>query len=331
MIVDIYTHIFPKVAYERMIEMSPGLGNIGKRLTNVTYLHDLEGRFREMDAFGDYCQIISLPNPPFEDVTTPEQGTELTRIANDAMAEMVQKHPDRFPAFVASVAMHDMDGALAEIDRAVNDLGAKGVQVFTNVAGRPLDDPKFDPLFKKMWEYGLPVWMHPVRTSAESDYASEQISRFETWTIMGWPYATSVAMIRLVVTGLFDRYPGIKIITHHMGGNIPFHEGRVENAFAVMGRRTVDEDYMALKNKLLRPAIDYFRMFYGDMAMHGAVGPLRCGLEFFTPNNVVFASDAPFASINKCIHAAERLELDAETRKKVYSGNAGRLMKMSFD
>ena len=138
-------------------------------------------------------------------------------------------------------------------------------------------------------------------------------------------------MIRLVVTGLFDRYPGIKIITHHMGGNIPFHEGRVENAFAVMGRRTVDEDYISLKNKLLRPAIDYFRMFYGDMAMHGAVAPLRCGLEFFTPNNVVFVSDAPFASINKCIHAAERLELDPETKKKIYSGNAGRLMKMSFD
>ncbi|MBT3198240.1 MAG: amidohydrolase family protein, partial [Gammaproteobacteria bacterium] len=94
--------------------------------------------------------------------------TELARIANDAMAEMVQKHPDRFPAFVASVAMHDMDGALAEIDRAVNDLGAKGVQVFTNVAGRPLDDPKFDPLFKKMWEYGLPVWMS-VGTAREAE------------------------------------------------------------------------------------------------------------------------------------------------------------------
>ncbi len=331
MIVDIFTHIFPKAAYEKMVAMSPDLGNIGKRLTNVTFLHDLDGRFREMDSYGDYCQIISLPNPPLEDVTTPEQGAELSRVANDAMAEMVARHPDRFPAFVACVAMHDMDSALKEIDRAVNDLGARGVQVFSNVGGRPLDDPQYDPLFRKMWEYGLPVWLHPARTSAQTDYASEQISRFELWTIMGWPHATSVAMVRLVVTGLFDRYPGIKIVCHHLGGNIPFHEGRVENAFAVMGRRTVDEDYMALKNKLIRPAIDYFRMFYGDMAMHGAVAPLRCGLEFYTSNNVVFASDAPFANINKCIQAVERLELDAETKKKVYSGNAGRLMKMSFD
>ena len=128
------------------------------------------------------------------------------------MAELVQKHPDRFPAFVAAVAMHDMDGAMAELDRAINQLGAKGVQVFTNVAGRPLDSPEFEPLFEAIWKFGLPIWMHPVRTSASSDYASEQLSRFEAWTIMGWPYATSVAMLRLVITGLFDRFPGIKII-----------------------------------------------------------------------------------------------------------------------
>ena len=331
MIVDIYTHIFPTVAYEKMTAMSPDLGNIGKRIADMRFLHDLDGRFREMDAYGDYRQIISLPNPPLEDVTTPEQGTEIARIANDAMAELVEKHPDRFPAFVAAVAMHDMDGALAEIDRAINDLGARGVQIFTNVAGRPLDDPDFAPLFEAMWKHGLPIWMHPARNSAMPDYASEELSRFEAWTIMGWPYATSVAMLRLVITGLFDRRPGIKIVTHHMGGNIPFHSGRIDNAFANMGRRTVGEDYLSLKNALRRPPIDYFRMFYGDTAMHGAVAPLLCGIEFFTANNVVFASDAPFASIGKCIAAVERLRLDGDTECKIHRGNAERLMKMSFD
>ncbi len=330
MIVDIYTHVFPKAAYEKMIAMSSDLGNIGKRIANMKFLHDLDGRFREMDSYGDYRQIISLPNPPLEDVTTPAQGTEVAKIANDAMAELVHKHPDRFPAFVASLAMHDMDAAMAELHRAIKDLGAKGVQVFTNVAGKPLDDPEYAPLFEAMHNYGLPIWMHPVRSSADSDYASETLSRFEAWTIMGWPYATSVAMLRLVITGLFDRYPGIKIITHHMGGNIPFHEGRVDNAFANMGRRTADEDYLPLKNALRRPPIDYFRMFYGDTAMHGAVAPLRCGLEFFTANNVVFASDAPFASIGKCIAAVERLALEPETERKIHAGNAARLMNMSF-
>jgi len=331
MIVDIYTHLFPKAAYERMTAMSSDLGNIGKRIANMRFLHDLDDRFREMDTYGDYCQIISMPNPPIEDVTTPKQGAELARIANDEMAALVGKHPDRFPAFVAAVAMHDMDATMEELDRAITQLGAKGVQVFTNVAGKPLDDPQFDPLFRAMANYRLPIWLHPVRTSAETDYPSEKLSRFEAWTIMGWPYATSVAMLRLVITGLFDRYPGIKIITHHMGGNVPFHEGRIDNAFANMGRRTVGEDYLTLKNALKRPPLDYFRMFYADTAMHGAVAPLRCGLEFFTANNVVFASDAPFASIGKNIAAVERLGLDPVTLAKLHSGNAGRLMRMSFD
>lgn len=331
MIVDIYTHLFPKEAYEKMTAMSSDLGNIGKRLANMRFLHDMDARFREMDTYGDYRQIISLPNPPIEDVTTPEQGAELARIANDAMAALVAKHPDRFPAFVAAVAMHDMDAAMVELERAITQLGAKGVQVFTNVAGRPLDDPQFDPLFEAMANYRLPIWMHPVRTSAESDYTKEQLSRFEAWTIMGWPYATSVAMLRLVITGLFDRYPGIKIITHHMGGNVPFHEGRIDNAFANMGRRTVGEDYLTLKNELRRPPLDYFRMFYADTAMHGAVAPLLCGLEFFTANNVVFASDAPFASIGKNIAAVERLGLEPDMLEKVHSGNAARLLRMSFE
>ena len=328
MIVDIYTHLFPKAAYERMIEMSSDLGNIGKRIANVRFLHDLDHRFREMDTYGDYRQIISLPNPPLEDVCTPEQGAEIARIANDAMAELVQKYPDRFPAFVAALAMHDMDAAMTELDRAINDLGARGVQVFTSVAGKPLDDAEFEPLFEAMANHRLPIWMHPVRTSAMADYATEALSRFEAWTIMGWPYATSVAMLRLVITGVFDRYPGIKIITHHLGGNIPYHEGRVDNSFANMGRRTVDEDYLPLKNALRRPPLDYFRMFYADTAMHGAVAPLRCGIEFFTANNVVFASDAPFASIGKCIAAVERLGLDAATERKIHHGNAARLLNM---
>ena len=129
MIIDIYTHIFPASAYEKMTAMSPDMGNIGKRIANMKFLHDLDGRFREMDAYGDYRQIISLPNPPLEDVTTPEQGTEIAKIANDAMADLVDRYPDRFPAFVAAVAMHDMDGAMAELERAIEKLGAKGVQV----------------------------------------------------------------------------------------------------------------------------------------------------------------------------------------------------------
>ena len=137
MFVDIYTHIFPADFYKRMSEIAPKLGNIGKRMQSVTEVHDLDARFRAMDPFGDYRQIISLPNPPLEDITTPEQGIELARIGNDTMAEIVERNSDRFPGFVAALAMHSVDETMVELHRAVRDLGAVGVQIFTNVGGRP--------------------------------------------------------------------------------------------------------------------------------------------------------------------------------------------------
>ena len=330
MIVDIYTHIFPAEAYERMQALAPELKDIGKRIAGVRYLHDLDGRFREMDAYGDYRQVVSMPNPPIEDITAPAQGIELARIANDAMARLVDRHPDRFPAFVAAMAMHDMDATMKELERAVEQLGARGVQVFSNVAGRPLDDPAFEPLFAKMAEYGLPLWLHPVRSAATKDYEAEDRSRFEIWTALGWPYATSVAMLRLAYTGLFDRHPGIKIIAHHLGGIIPYHEGRLLAAFTNLGRRSTDEDYLGMKNALRRPIMDYLHMFYGDTAMHGAVIATRCGLEFFGPGHVVFASDAPFASIPKALDMMDRIALDARERDAIMAGNAERLMKMTL-
>lgn len=331
MIIDIYTHIFPKPAYDRMSNLGPALAGIGKRMAGMRLLHDLDGRFREMDEFGDYRQIIAMPNPPIEDITTPEQGAELARIANDGMAELVRRHRDRFPAFVAAIPMHNMDAAMEECQRAVEELGARGVQMFSNVGGRPLDDPAFLPLFDRIAGYGVPIWLHPARTPATSDYAAEPTSRFEAWTALGWPYATSVAMLRLVYTGIFDRHPGIKIITHHLGGMIPYHDGRIEAAFVNLGRRSADENYGAVKAALRRPFIDYFKLFYGDTAMHGAVNPVRCGLSFFGPRNVVFASDAPFAPIRKNIDMIYRLDLSEGDRRMVFSGNAERIMRMTFD
>ena len=181
-----------------------------------------------------------------------------------------------------------------------------------------------------MSEYGLPIWLHPTRTPEMADYAGEDESRFDAWQILGWPYMTAVTMMRLVATGVFARHPGIKIITHRLGGIIPYHEGRMDAAFTNLGRRTADEDYTPLRNALRRPALDYFRMFYGDTAMHGAVNPTRCGLEFFGINNVVFASDAPFGPIRKCIDIIERLDVDTQGRDKLFVGNAERLLKMKL-
>ncbi len=331
MTIDIYTHIFPGDFYRHMSKAAPRLENIGKRMQQVKMIHDLDIRFRLMDEFGEYGQVISLPNPPLEDIADPATGAELARIANDAMAELVRQHPDRFVTFIAALAMHDMDRAMDELHRAIRDLGARGVQIFTNVGGRPLDEPEFQPLFAAMAEYDLPIWMHPARAADMPDYKAEERSRFEMWWCFGWPYETSVAMARLVFSGLFDRHPGIKIITHHMGGMIPFFDGRIGPGMAVLGQRTTDEDHTEVLSSLEKPHLDYFRMFYGDTAMFGSNLGIKCGLEFFGIDHAVFSTDCPFAPVRETFRSVEDLGLSEEDRQKLYGANARRLMRLDDD
>src|SRR5215204_6378126 len=311
-----------------MQKVSPKLGNIGARLRGVKKLFDLDARFREMDEFGDYREIISLPNPPIEDLAQGKTAETLARVGNDAMAELCARHPQRFPAFAAAVALTDVDAAIAEAQRAIRDLGARGVQIFTNIAGRPLDLPEFRPFFAAMAEHDLPIWLHPARTADMTDYAAEQKSRYEMWWCFGWPYETSVAMCRLVFSGLFDRHPGIKIITHHLGGMIPFYDGRVGPGLEVLGSRTSDEDYSKVLPSLKRPHLDYFRDFYGDTALFGGTHGLSCGLDFFGADHVVFATDTPLGPIRPTIEAVDRLDLAPEERDKIMVVNAAKLLKM---
>jgi aminocarboxymuconate-semialdehyde decarboxylase len=205
------------------------------------------------------------------------------------------------------------------------------VQIFTNIAGEPLDLPKFQPLFDAMAEYDLPIWMHPARAATMADYASEERSRFEMWWCFGWPYETSVAMARLVFSGLFDRHPDIKIVTHHMGGMIPFFDGRIGPGMDVLGGRTTDEDYSEVLSSLKRPHLDYFKSFYADTAMFGGHIGIECGLKFFGIDHAVFSTDCPFAPVKETFDSIDRLELEEADKKKLFGGNAARLMKLDID
>jgi uncharacterized protein len=326
-LIDIYCHIYPEKFFEEMTKVSPQTQNLGKRLRTITKLFDLDERFREMDAFGDYRQIISLPNPPIEDIADGATGLALARVGNDAMAELCARHPDRFAGFVAAVSLTDVEGSVAEASRAVTQLKACGIQIFTPLAGRPLDEPAFAPIFAAMAKFDLPIWLHPARTATMTDYLAESKSRYEMWWCFGWPYDTSVAMSRLVFAGLFDRHPGIKIITHHCGGMIPYFDGRVGPGLDVLGARTSGEDYSKVLPSLKRPHFEYFKEFYGDTAMFGGKYGIPCGLDFFGADHVVFATDTPLGPIAPTIEVIDRLDIDDAARRRIYCGNAERLLK----
>jgi len=222
---------------------------------------------------------------------------------------------------------------VVEIDRVVQ-MGARGAQIFTNVAGKPLDLPEFFPVFERMAYHDLPIWLHPARSARFSDYASEARSRYEIWFTFGWPYETSAAMARIVFSGMFDKLPGLKIIAHHYGAMVPFFEGRVGPGWDQLGTRTDDEDYGALLKSLKKRPIDYFRMFYGDTALFGSLSGTRCGLDFFGIDHSVFASDCPFDPeggpmyIRTTIEVLDKLGLEQPDREKIYGGTLRELMRL---
>jgi len=332
--IDIFTHIFPKTYFDKMIKVAPNGKDMHKRVRNIPCIVDLDERFRIMDMFDEYAQIICLGSPPIEVFGPPPISTDMAKLANDGMAELVQKYPDRFPGFIASLPMNDPKGLLAEANRAIKDLGAVGVQVFTNVLGRPLTKPETMPLFDLMAELDRPIWMHPARGADFPDYKGEPKSHYEIWFVFGWPYETSVAMAHMVFSGLFDRHPDLKIITHHLGGMIPYFEGRVGPGWDQLGTRTSDEDYTLLLKKLKKRPLDYFRLFYADTALFGAREATICGLKFFGVDRVLFASDSPFdpekgsAYIRSTIEIIDSLDIKAAERQAIYEGNAKRLLKL---
>jgi predicted TIM-barrel fold metal-dependent hydrolase len=328
--IDIFNHLFPKEYFDKYIDT--GLPDIGKRVRAMPTIVDLDARFKVMDEFGEYCQVISLPAPPIEALGSPAKTPDIARLANDGLAGLVKKYPDRFPTFVASLPMNNPDAAVKEALRAVDELGAAGVQIFTNVNGAPLDGPEYLPLFDEMARREIGIWMHPTRGADMPDYKTETQSKYEIWWTFGWPYETSVAMARFVFTGLFDRHPNLKLLTHHMGAMAPYFEGRVGYGWDQLGSRTSKEDYTVILKKLKKRPIDYFRMFHADTALFGALAGTRCGLEFFGADMCLFASDVPFEPapglyIRETIRVIEALGLGADDKDKIYRRNAERFLK----
>jgi uncharacterized protein len=332
--IDVFPHILPPRYFERMLAAAPPGMALQKRMSGIPVLVDLDLRMAVMDRYEGYVQVLTLANPPIEVVAGPDLSPELARLANDEMANVVAKRPERFPGFVASLPMNNPDAAVAEIDRAIDHLGATGVQIFTNVGGRPLDLPEYRPIFARMAEHGLPIWLHPARPATFADYAGEARSKYDLWWAFGWPYETSVAMGRLVFSGLFDRHPDLQIITHHLGAMIPFCAGRIGGGLDQLGSRTDDADDGAALGRLKRRPVDYFKMFYGDTALFGAWPAMESGLAFFGADHVLFGTDMPFdpekgpGFIRDTIAAMERMRASAEDKAKIYEGNARRMLRL---
>src|SRR5258707_14934997 len=160
--IDAYTHFFPKKFFEKMQEVASDYKDMGKRVRSLPALFDLDHRKKMVDRFKDYQQILSYPQPPVETFAkSPAQIDELIRIINDGFAELCAKERAHFPGWVAQISLDAAHAGVREAERAINELGALGVQIYTNVAGKPVDRPQHLPLCKKMNELVNPSWIRP--------------------------------------------------------------------------------------------------------------------------------------------------------------------------
>jgi predicted TIM-barrel fold metal-dependent hydrolase len=325
--IDAFNHFNPKRYFDALLESPVGQKDIGKRVRSIPALYELDLRLKLVDQFPDYAQVLSLGMPMVDRLWGPEQSPEMAKIANDGFAETVAKYPDRFAGYSAVVPMNAPEAAVKEAERTFRN-GANAVQIGTNVNGGPIDGKEFWPLYETIEKSGQPILLHPARSREMIDYAGETKSKYEICSVLGWPFETGVALSRFIFSGIMDAYPKLRIISHHLGGVIPYLEGRIGHSFDQLGARTSDEDYGALLKRLKKRPFDYFKEFYADTAIEGARAAMVCGIDFFGVDRVLFASDCPFDKekgpgyIRSTIAVLDSLELAREDREKICYRNA---------
>lgn len=328
--IDVYTHVMPP-KYKRLLYKYGNKFEAERTfLDRCTALSDMSERMKVLEDYRDISQVLSVTLPPLEDIVKGDEAVELAQRSNDEMAEWVVKYPEKFIGAIANLPLDDIDTAVREAERSVKELGFRGVQVYTSIQGRPLSDSRFLPLFETMADLDLPVWIHPVKSSNAPDYPVEEKSLHQVFSVFGWPYETTKAMTRLVFAGIFEKFPKIKIITHHCGGMVPYFAGRIfslyNNALERLGTRTFEG--------LTKHPLEYFKMFYADTVLNGHTQALLCGYDFFGEDHILFGSDMPYGlgggsvSIAQTLHAVEGMGVSESSKKKIYLDNARRLLRL---
>jgi predicted TIM-barrel fold metal-dependent hydrolase len=338
MMIDIAAHILPEKYKD---ELYKAMGGKFQQAEGTPTITDVESRFRLMDRYNNLVQVLTVCGPPLDGVVSPKDATRLARLANDEVAGLIYKYPDRFVGGVATLSTSDIDAALEELDRAINELRLRGVMLWTPqfsfdpkrkgfpTIGEPLDLPRLDPLYEKMQAYKLPIWIHPA-TEAAAHYAGESKGKYYAWQVFSWPYETTLAMNRLVFGGVLERYPDLKFITHHCGAMVPYFERRIKLSHDFAEMRLNRKH----KKGLRKDPLDYFRMFYSDTAISGSTPGLMCAYAFFGADHLLFGTDMPFDSqtghvaVRETIRSIEEMDIPHSEKKQIFEGNARSLMRL---
>jgi uncharacterized protein len=305
--IDAFAHILTPKFIGEYRKINPA---VEKRIEFLTPpVVDLEIRLRLMSRYPDVLQMVTAANIPLE-TFAPEKSEELAQIANDEMAELVLKYPDKFFGAAACLPMNNIDWALKEFERAVTKLKMNGCQIYSRIDGKSLDNPEYKPLYQMAAKFDVPIWIHPA-TYDKLDWDTG---------IFSWPYESTMAMYKLVMSGVFHELPNLKFIVHHSGAMVPFFGERVKWVLSL-----VPNKYPDLPGK--------FKNFYVDTAVYGNTSALMCAYEYYGADHILFGTDAPlgprWGMVEDTIASIERMTIPEEDKQKIFKYNAIKMFKMT--
>jgi 2,3-dihydroxybenzoate decarboxylase len=277
-----------------------------------------EARLREMDEAGIDVHVLShIPSPVQQ--LNPEAAVELAAGANNRLAEAITKHPDRFAGF-ACLPTPDPGAAADELERCVRDLGFKGAMVHGRSQGVFHDDKRFYPIWERAQALDVPIYLHPgpPHPAVVEAYYQDFVSDFPWLTSAAWGYTIDTAnqAMRMILSGLFEEFPGLKIILGHLGEGLPFLLDRMDEAFKREGSKP-----MEFKKT-------FCEHFYVTTSGFFSTPALLCTLLQMGIDRVLFSVDWPFVENLPGTRWMETLPISEEDRQKMLNGNARRLLKM---
>lgn len=263
----------------------------------------VEAKLASMDSAGITRTALSINDPGPE--WFGDRGTEVSRIANDYIAKLVLQNPNRFFGLCV-LPFQDMAATVDELKRCVEVLGMKGVLLYTNLAGEFPDEPRYAPFWQQVERSNVPVLLHPAKPTT-----IEWVKAYEMTSTLGNMFENTIALTRIIMSGLLDRHPTVKLVCPHLGGTLPYILGRLDHQLTVLKRGP----------RLPRPPIDYLKQIWLDI-----VSPLPEAILFchslLGAERLLFASDHPWVEPQVILAALAKTGLPAADQIKIRSANA---------
>lgn len=322
MIVDIFAHHVPQSVGEMIKKagfFKQGDDQInhyqGKNAPAVYPLNnsDPETRLALMDKYGIDVQALSQTTPVLLNSSATE-AAKLCRLSNDANYALCKAYPHNF-VNICIISLLSIKSALKEMERASGELDCRAVTFSTNQKGKGIESPDYYPIYEILEKNDLPLILQP--TNWESYPLVNGTKGLGTMLAIGWPFDTTQAVLRLILGGVLDTFPSLKIVTHHCGAMIPFFARRLEGT---------------LFKRTKKPVSEYWENIYGDTAVNGSVAACMCGYAFFGSERMMFGTDYPFGSsstVADTLASVKAMNIPAHDKKKILGANAQRLLKIS--